>query len=405
MIDRRTRRLPWGADTTTPFSLASERMLAGGRVAWDLSRVDPAAVGLGPSTAWVREHLARGFDPGLRPHPAGAPEAREAIARYYARRGAELSPDQLVLSASTSEAYTWLFKLLCEVGEAVAAPCPSYPLFDQLATLEGITLLPYQLLRQGGGWELDLQSVADTLAAGARAVLVVQPANPTGWIPSASERAALVSLCAEAGAALIVDEVFLDYGPAQSFAGEEGCLTFTLSGLSKVAALPQLKCGWIAASGPGAPDQLRRLLFAADAFLSVNGPVQGALPGLLDGLEPIQAPIRARLAANRDTLMGLWRPESAWDLVSAPAGWYALLRLPRVQSSEDWAIELLAHAGVLCHPGSFYGLPEAQLVLSLLCEEAELAEGVAALLDAVEAKVGAAECPTSGRARPQPRPL
>lgn len=372
-------RAPWDL-AESPFARAVTTAREAGRRLYDLTISNPGQAGLTPEAAPVLAALA---DPGAlayRPDPRGLCAAREAVCSYYADLGASLDPARIVLTASTSEAYTWLFKILCEPGEAVATPQPSYPLFEFLTTVEGVRALPYRL-RFDGAWHLDLSSLDAALAGGARAVLLVQPSNPVGAVPSEAERAALLARCAEAGAALVVDEVFLDYDPrARTFAGEAGCTTFVLSGLSKVCALPGFKAAWVAASGPEADAWLGRLELVADTFLSVSTPVQRALPHLLAGRGEIQRRIGARLRKNRAALRAVRAQGAPWDVVSEGSGWYAVLRVPAVRDDEAWALAAL-EADVVVHPGGLYDLPGAHLVFSLLPEPDLFAEGVARLAD------------------------
>lgn len=354
-------RAPWTLEET-PLALAAAQ--AGERLRYDLTGSNPTDVGLALDWEPVRQALA---DPAARryaPDARGLAIAREGVASYYGEHGADVQADDVLLTASTSEAYAWLFKLLCDPGEAVAVPAPSYPLFDFLTALEAVKPVRYALYRDER-WQIDLESVERVLAQGARAVVVVQPHNPVGAVLSGGEREALVSACAAHDAALIVDEVFLDYGSeVRTLAGERGCTTFVLSGLSKVAALPQLKCAWIVGDPTGA--LWPRLEIVADTFLSVATPVQLALPSLIANRSVRQDVVRARLSENRATLSAQRGPRASWDIVGDEAGWSAVLRVPAVRSAEAWALELLDTDATLVHPGELYDLPPHHLVLSLL---------------------------------------
>jgi aspartate/methionine/tyrosine aminotransferase len=318
------------------------------------------------------------------PEPLGMPAAREAVAGYYRARGVAVEPSQVVLTASSSEAYGWLFKLLCDPGDAVLVARPSYPLFDDLARLEGVSLDTFPLERDAR-WAMDLDALRASLRPRTRAVAVVHPNNPTGSFVRRSEAAALRSLAAERGLALVADEVFLDYAwredPARfgSFAAVDDALTFTLSGLSKVAAAPQVKLGWIVVSGPRdlRDEALARLELVADCYLSVSAPAQHALGPLLALAGAAQGAIGARVAANLGALERALTASSPITAARVDGGWYAPLRLPRTRSEEAWVLALLDD-GVLTQPGWFYDFAEEPwLVLSLLTPEAVFAEGVA----------------------------
>jgi alanine-synthesizing transaminase len=312
--------------------------------------------------------------PSYEPHPRGLLVARAAVAAYQG-----ISPDRVILTASTSEAYSWLFKLLCAAGDEVLVPEPSYPLFGYLTALECVRAVPYAL-RWDGEWHLDAGALP--FSQRTRAVLVVSPGNPTGAYLKEDERAALASACRARGVALISDEVFADFPAfedrrrARSAALYEDVLAFSLSGLSKVAGLPQLKLAWIAAAGPGASEALARLELIADTYLSVSTPVQLAVPGLLAGRGVFQQAVRARLATNRTALAAARAPGDPWDVLRAEGGWSQVLSIPRLRTEEEWALELLS-AGVLVHPGYFFDFPSgAHLVVSLLPPPAAFARGV-----------------------------
>ena len=310
------------------------------------------------------------------PAPRGSLEAREAVAGYYAARGHEVSPERILLTASTSEAYSYLFKLLANPGEAVAVPRPSYPLFEYLAAMESLRVVHYPL-RYDGAWSMAL----DEIPHEARAVALVNPNNPTG---SFVKRAELEKL-ARLEIPLISDEVFSDYafGPdaerVASLVDVEECLAFSMSGLSKAAGLPQMKLGWIVVSGPQAlrEEAMEKLEWIADTYLSVGAPVQCAAPRLLQLGEEIQRQIRVRTAENlrfaRTALQG-----TAANVLDVEAGWYATLRMPRVRTEEEYALDLLERHDVLVQPGYFYDFEsEAFLIVSLLTGTAQFREGIA----------------------------
>ncbi|HSU81894.1 MAG TPA: pyridoxal phosphate-dependent aminotransferase, partial [Thermoanaerobaculia bacterium] len=313
------------------------------------------------------------------PDPRGLPSAREAVALYYASHRAPISPGDLILTTSTSEAYSFVFRLLCDPGDDLLIARPSYPLFDFLADLDDVRLRPYPLFYDHGWW-IDFAELERAIGPRTRAIVVVHPNNPTGHATSRAERAQLEALCARHRLALIVDEVFLDYpmpgAPAiESFAvGPHPVPTFVLSGMSKIAGLPQMKSAWIAvcgpANGPAKPEALARLEVIADTFLSMNAPVQLALPTWLANREQLRAQIGARVADNLRIVSAAGVP-----MLQAEAGWSATLRLP--QRSLEVATDLLARR-VVVHPGEFYGMAErGRAVISLIGPSDDLREGIA----------------------------
>jgi hypothetical protein len=363
-------RLAW-EEQPNALAVAAARARASGRVRFDLTASNPTQVGLAYPEAEIAAELAEGARGGYAPEPFGLPEARAAVAADYARRGARVTPERVVLTASSSESYALLLKLLCDPGDAVAVPEPSYPLFEPLARLEGVRLRPYRL-RFEGAWHLDFSTLD---AAGARAVLAVSPNNPTGSYLSRAELARLAATCAAHGAALVVDEVFADYplAPAADAARVAAAETlpapcFSLGGLSKSCGMPGLKLGWMAVTGPDAlaAAALARLEHISDAYLSVGAPVQRALPRLLALGAGVRARIAARVSANLDRLARAVEG-SAVSLLPVEAGWSAILRLPALKSDEAFALALLEQDGVLVQPGYFYDLDlPASLVASLI---------------------------------------
>ena len=376
-----SRRLPRDLEPNAWSRLLDERRAAGERLL-DLTETNPTHVGLGGAGPNELAALGRGEGGRYEPDPRGAPAAREAVAGYYATRGAAVSPDDVVLTASTSESYTHLFRLLADPGDAFLVPAPSYPLFEPLAAMEGVRLRSYRLVHQGE-WRLDARSLEGAFTADVRGAIVVQPNHPTGSCLDAGERALLESLCERHGAAIVSDEVFGDFPrpgrPAlPSFAGADRVPTFVLSGLSKVGGMPQLKLGWILVSGPRAARQelLRGLEWIADLFLSVSTPVQLALPRLLEARHAFQRRVRERLETNLASLGRLVARRAELSVLDAEGGWSAVLRLPRVRDEEEWALELLRR-GVVVHPGHFYDFADdGWLVLSLIPEPAAFAEGL-----------------------------
>lgn len=320
------------------------------------------------------------------PAPLGLPEARAAVANDFRRRGLTVDPERVLLTASTSEAYAFLFKLLLDPGEVVLVPRPSYPLFEFLARLEGAKAACYDL-DYDGEWHLSVPKLAARVTAATRAVCVVHPNNPTGSFLKQDEAAQLASLCAERGLAVICDEVFADYAfaddprRASSLAVDGEALVFSLGGLSKSCGLPQLKLGWLAGFGPEQPrrEALRLLELIADSYLSVATPVQRAAPSLLRRMPELQGAIKRRVSANL-ALLQRSADGSPATLLRVEGGWYAVLRVPRTLPEEERVLRLLERRDVLVHPGFFFDFPsEAYLVLSLLPREADFARGLEAI--------------------------
>jgi hypothetical protein len=374
----------------SPNALAAvlAQMRCRGRPVLDLTVSNPTKAALPVPEARLRAALAEAPWMLYEPDPRGRPDALRAVAAYYSERGIEVSPASVLLTASTSEAYSYIFKLLTEPGRQVLVPRPSYPLFEFLAAMEGVELRFYDL-HYDGEWSVDLGSVEAGLGPEVRAVVVVHPNNPTGSFLRTSELAEIGRLCRERDVALVADEVFVDYAfggiePARLFPGPEGVLSFTLNGLSKLLALPQLKLGWMILGGPKelTGPAIEALELIADTYLSVGTPVQAALPGLLALRRELQAPVQARLSVNLEVLRSSLARPSPCSALRVDGGWSAVLRVPATRSSEAWAVDLLRTAGVLVHPGSFFGFrAEAFLVISLLARPAEFAEGLARLLD------------------------
>lgn len=319
---------------------------------------------------------------GLRyaPDPQGLRESREAISAWYRRLGIVLDPDSLFLTSGSSESYSWLFRLLCDEGDEVLIPKPGYPLFDDLARLSDVHLVPYRC-RYDGLWHLDLETVRRGLSPRTRAIVVIHPHNPTGNYLSEGEREGLSRIAKDHDLALIADEVFWTFPfeggiPARSLHGLEAPLTFVLNGLSKLAGLPQMKLGWVALSGEArrVGEASRRLAMIGDTYLSVNVPVQAGLGAILSCSSVRAEAIRRRAATNYrrigDRLRG-----TPLSLLSAEGGWNAILRLPGYQSDDEWALRLVEKFGLLTYPGHFFELEGGSfLVVSLIVEEQKTEE-------------------------------
>lgn len=360
--------------------------------AWvDLTVSNPTRAGL-PYPA--REILDALKDPRCltyEPLPFGHPEARQAVAEYYERRGLQAPPERIALASSTSEAYSWLFKLLCEPEDEVLTPAPSYPLFECLANLESVRVVQYPLVEEKR-WGVDFDALDRLATDRTRALVFVNPNNPTGTFLQPEEYALLQHWASERGVALILDEVFLDYSwgardllPCSGLSGNHPALTFVLSGLSKIAALPQMKLGWIVVEGPEQlrKEALERLEWIADSYLPVSAPAQFAAPKWLKAAGGVQEALRQRCEFNLSVLRESMVPETGCQVMPASGGWLAVLDVPRVWSEEAWVLTLAARHGVLVQPGFFYDFPrEAFLVVSLLAPEAEFGEGAERLKQA-----------------------
>lgn len=313
------------------------------------------------------------------PQPRGILSAREAVCGYYAEHGVALDPAHVVLATSTSEAYSYLFRLLCDPGGEVLALQPGYPLFDFLAMVDDVHLESVPLVYDHG-WQIDPEAIRRAITPATRAIILVHPNNPTGHFTKPWEADELARLCREHELALIADEVFLDYEIAEagrSFAsGLEGVQVFVVSGLSKIAGLPQMKAAWIVATGPEMSSALDRLEVIADTFLSMNAPVQYALPRWLQGRRAIEGQIRERVRANLAELDLQISHAHGLQRLPVEGGWYAVLRIPAIAPDEETVLNLL-ELGVWIHPGHFFGMAESGwLVTSLLTPIDEFSTGV-----------------------------
>jgi alanine-synthesizing transaminase len=363
-----------------------DRRDAGRRVI-DLTQSNPTRAGLTyPNALLSALSHPRGLT--YRPSAAGLLDAREAVAADYARRGVRVPADRVVLTASTSEAYSMLFKVLADPGDEVLVPRPSYPLFEHLTRLDALSALFYEI-DYHGTWSVDVASIEQAMTERTKVVLAVSPNNPTGSYLKGDELAAIEQICAARGVALIVDEVFADYRLTEGgslVASPLDCrevLAFSLGGLSKSIGLPQAKLGWIGVAGPRAlaRDAIGRLEFVADTYLSVSTPVQAAAAELLrDGI-PVREAIQARISANLRRLQASVKAESGCQVLRAEGGWYGVLQVPTLATEEDLVLTLLADHGILVHPGYFFDFPrESFLVVSLLASEGEFTEGVDGIL-------------------------
>jgi alanine-synthesizing transaminase len=353
----------------------------------DLTQSNPTHCGFSVNAQGVIEALVNSYSLAYEPDPHGLLCARQAVAGYYAERGIQVDPEQIFLTTSTSEAYSYVFRLLANPGDNVLVPRPSYPLFDFLARLNDLELLSYPLMYYQG-WRIDVEALLMRLNTRTKAVLVVHPNNPTGCFVRGKDLAVLTGCSQRRPLAIVADEVFADYafvapvpraaalpissGAADrvlSFAAESEALTFTLSGLSKISAVPQMKLAWVIVSGPEEllRAALARLEVIADTYLSVSAPLAHALPELLESRRQVQPQILDRVRLNLRWLDEQLSRGAAVTRLETEGGWYVILRLPAVRTDEEWATELLRQDGVLVHPGHFYDLPyESHLIVSLL---------------------------------------
>lgn len=388
------RRTNWKLAPNRLTQTLQRRRAAGAEIL-DLTESNPTRCGLRYEESQILSALAQPESLQYQPDPKGLRSAREAVAAYYADRGAVgtngIDPDHILLTTSTSEGYSFVFRLLCDPGDEVLVPAPSYPLFELLADVQDVKLVPYPLFYDHG-WHLDRHSLRTAITERTRTVLVVHPNNPTGSYVKPGEAEALSRLCREHELALVSDEVFLDYAhagpPCPSFAGSTGALTFTLSGLSKISALPQMKVAWIVISGPRelAAGARERLEMIADTYLSLSTPLQLAMPRLLEQRHSISRQLLQRIASNLAELDSQLVRQKDCQRLQIEGGWYAVLRVPVTRSDEELAVELLERESVLIHPGHFYDFPgDGYLVLSLITPADTFSEGVTRLLHHISA--------------------
>jgi aspartate/methionine/tyrosine aminotransferase len=320
------------------------------------------------------------------PEPRGLLVARSSVAEYYADRAIAVSIEDIILATSTSEAYSYVLRALCNPGDEILIPQPSYPLFELLAEIQDVKLARYALVYDHG-WQIDFHSLERAVTPRTRAIIVVHPNNPTGHYVKAEELTQLNAICSTRGLALVADEVFLDFNldneTPGSLAANDAALSFTMSGISKICALPQMKAAWLIASGPEKlkTEALARLEVIADIYLSMNSPIQASLPSFLEQRHEIQSQIKDRVKHNLQQLDAQLAPHKTCSRLKLEGGWYAVLRVPATRSDEDLAVELLEERGVYVHPGHFYDFEsDGFLVVSLITPPADFAEGIGRLL-------------------------
>ncbi len=386
-----SNRIKWDLQANRLSQLIEEKRVNGVQLL-DLTESNPTRAGF-IYPAEIAGSLSNKSSMIYEPAPRGLKVAREAVKGYYRSRGKEVDPEHIHITASTSEAYAYLFKLLADQGDTILVPQPSYPLFDFLASLEGVNLRHYELHYihpdgHPGGWRIDFDSLGKSLTANTRAIILVSPNNPTGSFIKSDELSKLNEICSERSIALIVDEVFSDYAFGHderregSLAGNREALTFVMSGFSKILALPQMKLGWIVTSGPGrlCTAALERLDLIADTFLSVGAPVQHAAPEWIKMRGYIQEQIIERVTGNLRSLEEI-SANTPCRLLHSEGGWYAIVEIPRHLSEEEWVLKFLSEDDVLIHPGYFFDLQrEAHLIFSLLPKEEIFREAVRRVL-------------------------
>jgi alanine-synthesizing transaminase len=382
------------------LSQALDRHRAAGKPLIDLTVSNPTECGFDYDHQAVLQALSNPAALAYEPNPRGLASARNSVADYYAERGANVDIENIFLTTSTSEAYSYVFRLLCNPGDEILVPAPSYPLFGFLTEIQDVKLVHYPLLYDHG-WQIDFHALQQAITTRTRAIIVVHPNNPTGHYTKSRELEQLNKICNTNDLAIIADEVFLDFslsgansnrsegefpssGPRHdTFAVNLGALTFTLSGISKISGLPQMKAAWLVASGPASltAPALARLELVADTYLSPNAPIQLALPSFLAHRHHFQSQLVTRVQGNLAELDSQLAVHSGVFRLAVEAGWYAVLRVPATRSDEDLALELLQSQNVYVHPGHFYDFPASgHIIVSLISQLNEFAEGLSRIL-------------------------
>ena len=390
--------------TPNRLSEALAQHLAAGKRLYDLSASNPTEVGFSYDGETILHAMCNSAALTYVPDPKGLLRARQGVAEYYAERGDEVSVEDIILTASTSEAYSFVFRALCDPGDELLVPAPSYPLFGFLAGIHDVVLAHYPLVYDHG-WQIDFPSLEKAITPRTRGIIVVNPNNPTGHFVKPEELAALNEICSTRNMALIADEVFLDFPHADSngrrepgktlrprtangwrpasLAANSGALTFTMSGLSKIAGLPQMKAAWLVTSGPEAikKQAVERIEVIADTYLSMNAPIQLALPIFLQQRHGFQKQVLTRVRRNVGELDRQLMMRKACSRLEIEGGWYAVVRVPATRTDDDLAVDLLTKKGIYVHPGHFYDFATAgYLIVSLIMPEREFAEGCRQML-------------------------
>ncbi|MGB2590590.1 MAG: pyridoxal phosphate-dependent aminotransferase [Candidatus Acidiferrum sp.] len=379
------KRTNWNLEANR-LSAALEAHRAAGKPLIDLTLSNPTECGFKYDGQAILKALSNPAALKYEPNPRGLESARGAVARYYAERGAAVSSEAIFLTTSTSEAYSYVFRTLCDPEDELLIPEPSYPLFEFLADIQDVRLVRYPLIYDYG-WQIDFHALEQAITPRTRAAIVVHPNNPTGHYAKPEEMCKLNEICGARELALIADEVFLDFALKEkqgaTFAANAGALTFTLSGLSKICGLPQMKAAWLVVSGP---QELKlqtaeRLEVIADTYLSMNAPVQHALPVLLEMRHDFRKQLVARVRANLAELDRQLAAQKSCERLEVEGGWNAMIRVPATRPDEELALQLLGTEGVYVHPGHFYDFPsEGTVVVSLIVPEERFAKGIERLL-------------------------
>jgi alanine-synthesizing transaminase len=368
------------------LSEALARHRSAGKPLIDLTASNPTECGFTYDRERILSALADPQSISYEPEPKGLLAAREVIVGYYADRGDHVAESDMLLTTSTSEAYSFVFRILCNPGDEVLIPTPSYPLFDLLADIQDVRLVRYPLIYDHG-WQNAFHALEAALTPRTRAIIVVHPNNPTGHFVKPDERSGLNRICAGRQLAIIADEVFLDFALSSkrhlSWVANSEVLTFTMSGLSKMCGLPQMKAAWLAASGPKdlKTRALERLEVIADTYLSMNAPIQHAIPEFLQQRHEFQRQLMSRVRGNLAELDRQLATQKACSRLEIEGGWYAVLRVPATRIDEEVALDLLEKEGVYVHPGHFYDFPaDGYLIVSLIGSEQEFGEGIRRLV-------------------------
>jgi alanine-synthesizing transaminase len=386
-----SKRTAWNLEPN-PLSEALANRLSSGKPVIDLTESNPTKCGFYFEAEQILGALSDPASLHYDPVPQGLLPARNAVADYYRARGCAINVNDIFLTTSTSEAYSFLFRTLCNPGDEVLIPQPGYPLFNFLADIQDVATVRYPLIYDSG-WQIDFHALQRAITPRTRGVIVVNPNNPTGHFCKADDMDRLNQLCLERELTLIADEVFLDFSVGEdllpSFASNNKALTFTMSGLSKISGLPQMKVAWLIATGPQALKQqaVARLEMIADTYLSMNTPIQLALPVLVELRHNFQQQCAERTRSNLAQLDKLVSTQKLCTRLNLEGGWYAILRVPVTGSDEELALELLNTRGVYVHPGHFYDFPaDGYLVVSLITPELPFAAGMEALVHLIDEK-------------------
>jgi aspartate/methionine/tyrosine aminotransferase len=390
--------------TPNRLSEALAQHLAAGKRLYDLSASNPTEVGFSYDRETILHAMCNEAALTYVPDPQGLLRARQGVAEYYAERGDEVAAEDIILTASTSEAYSFVFHALCNPGDELLVPAPSYPLFGFLAGINDVVLAHYPLIYDHG-WQIDFPSLEKAITPRTRGIIVVNPNNPTGHFVKPEELSTLNEICSARDMALIADEVFLDFAHGDAngrrelgrvsrprggngtkpptLATNSGALTFTMSGLSKISGLPQMKAAWLVASGPEPlqKEALERIEVIADTYLSMNAPIQLALPVFLQQRHGFQKQVMMRVRRNVGELDRQLMMRKTCSRLEIEGGWYAVVRVPVTRSDDDLAVDLLTKKGIYVHPGHFYDFAtDGHLIVSLIMPEREFAEGCRQML-------------------------